>query len=401
MADQSSELRAARENVAFLDPRKRARAVFEELLENFAYHQAGHDSNTVKDNIRILRRFSKWMEARYDAPWPWLWERHMAEAYSGALQFGAKSRDSEEAREPLAVPTIRTYQGVIRRFQDYLLDPRYPWVAEIERAFGQRISQVFDEFNTIKHHPAESGAKSADRFPLPRDIIQQVFDYLDDTVDKAKGKSILPAARDSAIFKTYYAYGHRNSELALTELHDLSYNPYVPEYGRVGALLVRHGKGSFGSGPKTRLIRTVPLFEWSVEVLEQYLVDIRPRLVGTKSTTALFPSERHSFLSTGHIDERWADIRRELGLDERYKVHSFRPSYMTHLLEAGYPAKFIQLQVGHGHLGSMTTYTNKIGDEFCNAVLRNAQQAAYTPRTPAQAAKLVARIEANDEVNDE
>jgi hypothetical protein len=74
---------------------------------------------------------------------------------------------------------------------------------------------------------------------------------------------------------------------------------------------------------------------------------------------------------------------------------------MTHLLEAGYPAKFIQVQVGHGHLGSMTTYTNKIGDEFCNAVLRHAQQTAYTPRTPDQAAKLAKRIAADAEIDDD
>ena len=73
---------------------------------------------------------------------------------------------------------------------------------------------------------------------------------------------------------------------------------------------------------------------------------------------------------------------------------------MTHLLEAGYPAKFVQLQAGHIHMGSMATYTNKIGDEFCNAVLRKAHQAAFAPRTPADALRLLKRVDSSEEVDE-
>lgn len=394
-------LAVVRDNVAFLDPRKQAQAVFDELLEHYANHLSHHEPSGTRNNLMIVRRFSKWMARTYDARFPWEWERWQGEAWCGMLRYGVQSDDPDEARDPLVVDTVRTYQSVIRRFQEYLIDSRYPWAKFIEQAFGTRVTLIFDEFNSAKHHAAEKGAKNPNRFPIPRETIQQIFDYLDDRVGKAKGKSVLPAARDSVLFKTFYAYGHRNSELALTEIHDLSYNPYVPDYGRIGGLLVRHGKGSNGSGKRTRLIRTVPLFEWIVEPMEQYLVEIRPRIVGSASTTALFPSERDAFLTIGHIDDRWNDIRLELGLDKRLKVHCIRHSYMTHLLEAGYPAKFIQLQVGHGHLGSMTSYTNKIGDEFCNAVLRHAQQTAYTRRTPEQAEKLAARIVADQDVDDE
>jgi hypothetical protein len=149
----------------------------------------------------------------------------MAEAWCSVLRRGVESTDPDERREPLALETMRNYQGAVRRFVEYLLDPGYPWATQIERAFGRRVTQLFDEFNRVRHPPAESGAKSTGRFPIPRDVLQQVFDFLDDRVDKARGKTMLPKARDSAIFKTFYAYGLRRQELALTELPDLSYNP--------------------------------------------------------------------------------------------------------------------------------------------------------------------------------
>lgn len=389
----------AASNVLPIAPAVTERAFFEQLLQAFVAHRLndGYDADSTTQHVSLIRRLSCFSEDRYDAPWPWEWQRYMGEEWIAYLRLG----DESEAQRACVVPTLRGYQGSIRIFLEYLCDQRYPWQREIEARFGAHVTQLFDEFNSIKHYPEENGAKSSERFPIPRETIQQIFDYLDDTVARAKGKSILPAARDSALIKTLYAYGPRRREVALMEVFDLSFNAYVPEYGRIGALWIRHGKGAHGSGERTRLVRTVPLFEWSVEVLEQYLVDVRPRLVGAKSTLALFPSERGSFMSYTHLNDRWAEVRRELGLDKRVKLHSFRHSYMTHLLEAGYPAKFIQLQAGHGHLASMSTYTNKVGDEFCNTVLRAAHAAAFTPRTPQAAAKLLKRIVADEDVDDE
>lgn len=382
-----------------ISPAPMPAALFEQLLEHYTYHRLdkGFDEGGAADRVALVRRFSRFADERYDAPWPWQWERYMGESWIGYLRRGDPSADQKKC----VVMTLRGYQTAVRMFQDYLLDPLYPWRRLIEQTFGACVIQIFDEFNCVKHYPEEGGAKSADRFPIPRDTVQQIFDYLDDCVERSKGKALLPAARDSVMIKMFYAFGPRNTEMRLIELADFSFNAYVPEYGRIGAVLIRHGKGANGSGPRTRLVRAVPLFEWIVEVLEQYLVDVRPRLPGADKTTALFPSERGSFMSRTHPDDRWADVRRDMGLDERYVLHSFRHSYMTHLLEAGYPAKFVQLQVGHGHLGSMTTYTNHISDEFCNAVLRNAHAAAFAPRTPQRAQHLAARIEADEEVDDD
>ena len=377
--------------VTYLDPKIQARDVFERAIEGLARLRIslGHEMSTIRTDQNTVRRCQQWIEATYGVSGPWAWERHMGEAWIAERRLGPES---------IAVQSARIYQGAIRKFFEFLCDPNYPALPEIQRLYGATPQSIFDEFNSIKHSK-DSSAKTTERYPLPRKVLQQIFDYLDDRTDRARGKSIVPAARDSAMFKAYYAFGTRRDELRLAEVHDLSYNASMPQYRDVGSILIRFGKGTnSGSGPRTRVVRTVPQFEWIVDVMEQYLIDIRPRLV--TSSAALFPSERDRAFSPTHIDDRWADIRRELGLDENYKLHCVRHSFMTHLLEAGYPAKFIQMQAGHFHLGSMTDYTNKIGDEFCNTVLRNAQKAAFAPRAFDEAATMLHQVD-SDQLIDE
>jgi len=387
-----SALRLVAPKVVYFDSASEAAALFDAILAGFDRHRfsRGHDSQTIANENLMVQRFATWATERYGTAGPWEWERHMGEAWIADLRMGPDAR---------TLGTVRGYQGALRRFLDFLANPEYPWLGEVQRAFNRTPAQIFDEFNSIRHSRDES-AKTTERYPIPRETLQQIFDYLDDRVEKAKGKVIVPAARDSALFKSYYAFGLRRDELRLADLPDLSFNPYLPQYGRIGGVLIRFGKGTRKSGPRTRLVRTVPQFDWIVDVLEQYLVDVRPRLVCAKPSVSMFPSERGGPMSKTHIDDRWADIRRELELDANMKLHSLRHSYMTHLLEAGYPGKFVQMQAGHIHMGSMATYTNKIGDEFCNTVLRNAHAAAFTPRPPEVALRLLKRVDSDVEVDD-
>jgi integrase/recombinase XerC len=387
-----SALQVVAPKVVYFDSAAEAAALFDSIMAGFDRHRfsRGFDPDTIANENLAVRRLASWTATHYGTAGPWEWERHMGEAWIGELRVGADAR---------ALGTVRSYQGAVRRFMEYLTNPDYPWLGEVQRAFGRTPAQIFDEFNSIRHSRDES-AKTTERYPISRQTLQQIFDYLDDRVEKTKGKSIVPAARDSALFKCYYAFGLRRDELRMADLPDLSFNPYLPQYGRIGGMLIRFGKGTRRSGPRTRLVRTVPLFDWIVEVLEQYLVDVRPRLVAKRPSVAFFPSERGGRFSQNHVDDRWADVRHELGLDENMKLHCLRHSYMTHLLEAGYPAKFVQMQAGHIHMGSMATYTNKIGDEFCNAVLRNAHAAAFAPRSPEEALRLLKRVDSDVEVDD-
>lgn len=149
---------------------------------------------------------------------------------------------------------------------------------------------------------------------------------------------------------------------------DFGINPKAPEFGRYGVCYVRHGKAMRGSPPKRRGVLTV--WDWSTEVLEEWAADIRPRFP-TAGTAALFPSERAARIGLSQINRTFAGYRRALGLDPGLDFHSLRRSYVTHLIESGFDALFVQQQVGHEHASTTSLYTC-VSSDYRTAMLRQA-----------------------------
>lgn len=61
----------------------------------------------------------------------------------------------------------------------------------------------------------------------------------------------------------------------------------------------------------------------------------------------------------------------ELGFADGLDLHSFRRSYATHLLEAGWDPRFVQDQMGHEHASTTGIY-QFVSDEFRRSTLRSA-----------------------------
>lgn len=76
--------------------------------------------------------------------------------------------------------------------------------------------------------------------------------------------------------------------------------------------------------------------------------------------TMLWPSERGQGvapIAADSLSRAFAEVKREAGLDDTLDFHSLRRSYVTHLVEIGYDAFFIQQQVGHEHASTTSIYT--------------------------------------------
>ena len=342
------------DGVSYLDPEP---AVFEAMLEGWARQQRTRFLKweaTIKPRLSLVRRF-----AEFTSQYPWQWQSAEFEAFMDHLR----------TRNPTFSPASgRNYQNHLRLFCEFITDPRYGWMAVCQERFGQVPVQILHEWNTVAHVTEYEGDPS--RRPLTYDEIQALFDAADgraEEIRKLGRKGALAAMRDSALIKTYYAYGMRRRENVGLDLADLRHNPKAPQYKRYGAVFVRWGKSSRGSQPKRRTVFTVPEMDWIVDVLDYYLAEVRPRF-GAGEHPAIWVTERCGRLSRRSANEAFQEAKRAAGLPEELELHCLRHSYITHLAEFDYPERFAQDQAGHEY-GSTTAIYTGVSDEYRNRLV--------------------------------
>jgi site-specific recombinase XerD len=347
---------ALADGVVHLDP---ASAVFEAMLEGWATQQRARflKDNTIGPRVELVRRF-----AAFTNQYPWQWEPAEAEAFITS--------------SPVAVSTGRNYQNTLRLFCGYAADVRYGWVARCLEQFGSVPRQILDEWNTVAHVTEFEGQPH--RRPLTYDEVQALFDAADGRVEEIRSrgrKGALAAQRDAALLKTVYAFGLRRREAWGPDLADMRHNPQVRQLAQYGAVFVRWGKSSNGSPPKRRTVLTVPEMDWVVPVLQQWTEEVRP-LFGPGAHPALWVTERRGRLARRAINEAFAEARDAAGLDPVLDLHCLRHSYITHLIEFGYPERFAQDQAGHSYASTTAIYTG-VSDEFRNRLLAKVLRERY------------------------
>lgn len=336
-------------------PLRMGEAVFEAVVAGWERQQsARHLAEATKcKSTAMVRRFRAEVGL-----WPWEWQAIHVDEWLEDLASPPKRR---------SVSTLRHYQATLRGFLEYLTDERYPWVAICEAQFGVRPVQVLDERNTIRHVVDYEGRPG--RRPLTREELVMFFDYCDARVSDRRArrrKGALAAFRDAALFKTIYAWGLRRQEAARLDVSDFSGNAHRPSFGAYGSLSVRYGKASRGSPPRRRNVLSV--FDWSVEVVEQYIEEVRP-LYGLDHP-AVWLTERGARISSEQVSERFAEYREELGLPGELTPHALRHSYVTHLIEDGWDELFVRMQVGHRFASTTALYTGVSGDYKNEAMSR-------------------------------
>lgn len=205
---------------------------------------------------------------------------------------------------------------------------------------------------------------------MTRQEIQALCDYADEQVDRALArgrKGALAAYRDATVFKVLYGWGLRCNEASKLDVTDFYRNPKAPELGKFGALEVRWGKSSRGSGPKRRTVLSVK--PWAVEAVEDFITQARPLYENADTKPALWLTERGNRLRPREIEARFAEYRDVLNLDPKLTPHCLRHSYVTHLIEDGADQQFVTEQVGHTFSSTTAIYTG-VSNDFKNTMMR-------------------------------
>lgn len=349
-------------NVVALDEE---RFVFDAMLQRWSEQQTsrGLQPITIERRQQFVRRFQA-----FAGDYPWRWTPGDLEDFTTRARSGAA---------PLTRSTLRSYQLTIRLFCDFITDARYGWPGECSVRFGVAPQQVCHDWNTMAHllhFEARPGRRA-----LTVDELERFFDAADarvETIIRTRRKGALNALRDAQIFKTIYAFGLRRAEAVGLDIADLRSNPHAPQFGNFGALYVRHGKATRGTGPRRRTVLTVPELGWVVEGLRQWVDLARPRLLGDWRSDVLWPTERRTRVSTRYLNLRFADLREQVGLPAELTPHALRHTYVTNLIEWGYSEKFVQDQVGHAYASTTAIYTS-VGDDFKNRSLARALARIY------------------------
>ena len=244
----------------------------------------------------------------------------------------------EEAAKSSSVPSWASFgrQGML----SYLLNLKERNYAATTIARKVAAVRSFFDFMTsegnIKDNPSQNiGSPKVGR-ALPKPISYSQVRRL---LDEPNRQSRPEAKRDTAILHLLYASGMRVSELVSLNLDNIIEDGYLR---------------CFGKGHKERLI---PIAPRAAQAVEEYVKEVRPRLVHSQDEPALFLNARGERLTRQGLWQILKEYAKSAEL-EGITPHTLRHSFATHMLSGGADLRSVQELLGHANISTTQVYTH-------------------------------------------
>ena len=156
--------------------------------------------------------------------------------------------------------------------------------------------------------------------------------------------------RDKAILVLLYSCGLRRNEAVQMDASDILFEK--------GCIHVRHGKNYKE--------RYVPVNEYNLQQLEDYLYEARPEFIKNYQTDALLLSQfglRIGNLTMAHRVTAIVEATDEEAIIQKHITpHTLRHSIATHLMQNDVPIQSISQFLGHSSLESTQVYTHLVDE---------------------------------------
>lgn len=153
--------------------------------------------------------------------------------------------------------------------------------------------------------------------------------------------------RDKSIFELLYSCGLRISEAVELLLTNVDFeNKYIR---------------AIGKGDKERLI---PIGDEALRLLEKYLKNSRPKIIGTRTSEYLFVSKKGSMLNRKSVWRLLKGYVANENICKNITPHTLRHSFATHLIENGADLRSVQELLGHIDISTTQIYTHMAKDKL-------------------------------------
>lgn len=233
-----------------------------------------------------------------------------------------KSRPNEKQSGGLGKSYLNTHQQVLRKFKEYLQKH-----TSITLTLGLRLEKI----NRIEKLNILTIAETKELFEAAKNQNYEHQQY-----------------RSLVMLVLLYSCGLRRSEASAVNVSDINFN--------TKQLHVRKGKNY-----KERLI---PINSYNLNILEEYIYDIRPVYPKILDKEALLISSNGKRLRGANIaislKKLIAHTNNQELIHKNITAHSLRHSIATHLLHQGMDIEIIQQFLGHSHLETTEIYTHLI-----------------------------------------
>jgi integrase/recombinase XerD len=334
-----------------------------ETLKSFAdwLDVLGFAPTTVYNLPNHLKEFFHYLESRNIQKINHIHTSHVTDYYNYLKKRPNKTRDGS-----LSNSFLNKHQQALLKFREYLQSHNHKG---IDIHLKREDQNHRDSLNVLTQ--AE---------------IKQLF-----TACHCSHKWERLRARDKVILVLLYSCGLRRNEVVNLKLSDILFDKNL--------ILVLKGKNY-----KERF---VPINQYNIKIIEEYIYDYRPLYLKNKATEILLLNPRGKPLQGQSLCNRLkAIVKATQNSELATKIltpHVLRHSIATHLLEKGAPIETISQFLGHTSLESTQIYTHLLeekakntNDEKLHTVLREKrlfnQEFPNIPRRRAQVAGVDERL---------